>query len=78
MAVDFFILCCVILSLSFFCFFFSLFILRIIFISLGMGLGLIFCWSENKICYFAVVCKYLRVGMELAIIIELFTILSMY
>ena len=54
------------------------FILSAIFISLWVGLGLIFCWSENKICYFAVVCKYLRVGMELAIIIELFTILSMY
>ena len=77
MVVDFFILLCD-FKFVFFLFFFSLFILGTIFISLWVGLGLIFCWSENKICYFAVVWKYLRVGMELAVIKELFTTLSMY
>ena len=36
---------------------------------------LIFCWSENKIFYLGVVYKFLSVGMELAVIKELFIIL---
>ena len=46
---------------------FHLFIfLSAVFISLSLGLGLIFSWSENKISYFGVVYKFLSVGMELA------------
>ena len=46
---------------------FLLFIfLSAVFISLWLGLGLIFSWSENKISYFGVVYKSLSVGMELA------------
>ena len=53
----------------------SLFILCAVFISLWVGLGLIFRWSENKISYFGVVYKFLSVGMELAVNKELFIIL---
>ena len=63
---------CVLLSLSFFP---PLFILCAVFISLQVGLGLIFHWSETKISYFGVVNKFLSVGMELAVIKELFIIL---
>ena len=81
-AVDFFIfywpICvcvcvCVLLSLSSFPP--SLFILCAGFISLLVGLGLIFRWSETKISYFGVIYNFLRVGMELAVIKELFMIL---
>ena len=61
-----------VLSLSFFP---SLFILSTVFISLWVGLGLIFHWSENKISYFGVVYKFFSVAMELAVIKELFIIL---
>ena len=37
------------------------------FISLWVGLGLIFHWSENKIFYLGAGYKFLRVGMELAV-----------
>ena len=40
-----------------------------------MGLGLIFHWLETKISYFGDVYKFLSVGMELAVIKELFIIL---
>ena len=63
---------CVLLSLSFFP---PLFILCAVFISLQVGLGLILDWSETKISYFGVVNKFLSVGMELAVIKELFIIL---
>ena len=53
----------------------SLFILRSVFISLRVGLGLIFRWSEIKISYFGVVYKFLTVGMELVVIKDLFIIL---
>ena len=66
------VFCCVLLSLSFFS---SLFILHAVFISLCVGLGLIIRCSENKISYFGVVYKCLSVGMELAVIKELFIIL---
>ena len=49
-------------------FFASLFILCAVFISLRVGLGLIFRWSEIKISYFGVVYKFLSVGMELVVI----------
>ena len=69
-----FVVCvCVLLSWSFF--FASLFILCAVFISLRVGLGLIFCWSETKISYFGVVYKFLSVGMELVVIKDLFIIL---
>ena len=64
---------CVLLSLSFF--FPSLFILCAVFILLQVGLGLIFHWLETKISYFGDVYKFLSVGMELAVIKELFIIL---
>ena len=67
---------CVLLSLSFF--FPSLFILCAVFILLPVGLGLIFHWLETKISYFGDVYKFLSVGMELAVIKELFIILYIY
>ena len=70
----YFLLC----AFKFAFFFSSLFILCAVFISLWVGLGLIFCWSENKISYFGVVYKFLSVGMELAVIKELFIILYIY
>ena len=60
------------LLLLFFC---CLFILSAVFISVCVGLGLIFCWWEKKFSYFGVVYKYLSVGMEMAVIKELFIIL---
>ena len=51
------------------------FILCAVFISLRVGLGLIFCCSEIKISYFGVVYKFLSVGMELVVIKDLFIIL---
>ena len=65
---------CMLLSLS--CLASSLFILRAVFISLYVGLGLIFHWSKIKISYFGVVYKFLSVGMELAVSKEIFIILS--
>ena len=67
---------CVLLSWHFFFFFFfsSLFILCAVFISLRVGLGLIFRWSEIKISYFGVVYKFFTVGMELVVIKDLFII----
>ena len=53
----------------------SLFMLCAVFISLQVGLGLIFRWSETKIFYFGVVYKFLSMGMELGVIKELFIIL---
>ena len=61
--------CCVLLSLSFFSF------SQGDFISLWVGLGLIFRWLENKICYLGAVYKFLNVGMDLVVIKELFIIL---
>ena len=58
-----------------FCFFPALCILCAVFISLRVGLGLIFCWSEIKTSYFGVVYNILSVGMELAVIKELFIVL---
>ena len=58
--------------------FFFIFILRAAFISLWVGLGLIFCWSENQISYFGVACKYLSMGMESAVIKELFIIVHIF
>ena len=70
------IFCCVLLNLLFFFFsFLSLFILHAVFISLCVGLGLIFHCSENKIPYFGVLYKFLSMGMELTVIKELFIIL---
>ena len=66
---------CVLLRFFLFLFFPSLFILCAVFISLRVGLGLIFCWSETKISYFGVVYKFLSVGMELVVIKDLFIIL---
>ena len=43
-----------------------------------MGLGLIFRWSENKISYFGVVYKYVKVGMEVTVVKEIFIILYIY
>ena len=60
---------CVLLSLSFFSFWHG------DFISLWMGLGLMFRWSESKISYLGVVYKFLNVGMDLVVIKELFIIL---
>ena len=60
---------CVLLSLSFFSF------SQGDFISLSVGLGLIFRWLENKICYLGAVYKFLNVGMDLVVIKELFIIL---
>ena len=60
---------CVLLSLSFFSFWHR------DFISLWVGLSLIFRWSENKISYLGVVYKFLNEGMDLVVIKELFTIL---
>ena len=53
---------CVLLSLSFFPFWHG------DFISLWVGLGLIFRWSENKISYLGAVYKFLNVGMDLAVL----------
>ena len=77
------IFCYVLLSFSFcfllLVFFSSLFILRAVFISLWVGLGLIFRWSESKISYFGIVYKFLIAGMELAVIKEfLFRIFNIY
>ena len=74
------ICCCVLLSLSCCCccccFFFLLFVFfKCSFHFSVSGLGLIFCWWENKFSYFGVVYKYLSVGMEMAVIKELFIIL---
>ena len=66
----YFLLC----AFKFVFFFFSfpsLFILRSVFNSLCVGLGLIFCCSENKISYFRVVYKFLSMGMELPVIKKL-------
>ena len=52
-----------------------LFILCAVFISLRVGLGLIFRSSEIKISYFGVVYKFLSVGIELVVIKDLFIIL---
>ena len=88
MAVDFFFIfywpICVYVCLCAFKFIFfffsfpSFFILCAVFISLRMGLGLIFHWSETEISYCGVVYKFLSVGMELAVIKELFIILYIY
>ena len=83
MHVDFFFLLayllfvCVCFYVDFFFsfFFYSFFILCAVFISLRVGLGLIFRWSEIKISYFGVVYKFLTVGMELVVIKDLFIIL---
>ena len=72
------ICCCVLLSLSCCscCCFFLLFVFfKCSFHFSVSGLGLIFCWWENKFSYFGVVYKYLSVGMEMAVIKELFIIL---
>ena len=53
---------CVLLRLSFFPFWHR------DFISLWVGLGLIFRWSENKISYLGAVYKFLNVGMDLAVL----------
>ena len=78
MAVDFvfirlFVVC--VCAFKVFLFFPSLFILCAVFISLRVGLGLIFCWSEIKIPYFGVVYKFLSKGMELVVVKDLFIIL---
>ena len=74
-AVDFFYFllayCVCVCAFKFIFFFPSLFILCAVIISLGWG---IFCWSETKISYFGVVYKFLSVGIELAVIKELFII----
>ena len=59
------------------CFEVCLFFWHAGFISLRLGLGLIFRWLENKISYLKVVNKFLSVGiqLELAVIKELFIIL---
>ena len=49
-------------------FFASLFILCAVFISLRVGLGLIFRWLEIKISCFGIVYKFLSVGMELVVV----------
>ena len=78
MAVDFVFIfywpiCCLcVCAFKLIFFFASLFILCAVFISLRVGLGLIFRWSETKISYFGVVYKFLSVGMELAVIKDLF------
>ena len=67
----YFLLC----AFKFVFFFFSfpsLFILLSVFILLCVGLGLIFRCLENKISYLGVVYKFLSMGMELAVIKELF------
>ena len=64
--------CCELLSLLFFFWHAG-------FISLWVGLGLIFHWSENKIFYLGAGYKFLRVGMELAVKNQLlFCILNIY
>ena len=70
-------LCMCAFNLIFYFFFFcpSLFILCAVFISLQVGLGLIFRWSEIKVYYFGVVYKCLSVGMELVAVKDLFIIL---
>ena len=60
--------CVCVHAFKFIFYFPSLFILCAVFISLRVGLGLIFCWSETKISYFGVVYKFLSVGMELVVI----------
>ena len=67
-----FFLCRVLLS------FFVFFFWHAGFISLWVRLRLVFCWLENKISYLGVVYKFLSVGMELAVIKELFIILYIY
>ena len=59
-------------AFNFVFYFSSLFILSAVFISLWVGLGSIFCLLKNKISYFGVLYKYLNVGMEVAVIKELF------
>ena len=59
-------------------FFFSLFILSAVFISVWVGLSLICHWSEKKISYFGVVYKYLSVGMAVVVIKEFFIILYIF
>ena len=71
-----FVCACALLSWSLF--FPSLFILWAVFISLRVGLGLTFCWLKIKIFYIGVVYKFLSVGMELAVIKDLFNILYTY
>ena len=68
---------CVLLSWSFFFLFPSLLILCAVFISLQVGLGLIFCWLEIKISYFGVVYQFLSVGMEL-VVIKVFLFIILY
>ena len=73
-AVDFVFICYwpnFLLLLLFF-FFLLFFFCHAGFISLWVGL--IFCWLENDISYLGVVYKFLSVGMELAVIKELFVI----
>ena len=59
------------------CFYVCLFFWHAGFISLWLGLGLIFRWSEIQISYLEVVNNFLSVGMqlELAVIKVLFIIL---
>ena len=71
-----FVCACALLSWSLF--FPSLFILWAVFISLRVGLGLTFCWLKIKIFYIGAVYKFLSVGMELAVIKDLFIILYTY
>ena len=68
-------LCMCAFNLIFYFFCTSLFILCAVFISLQVGLGLFFRWSEIKIYYFGVVYKCLSVGMELVVVKDLFIIL---
>ena len=67
------IFCCVLLSSSFFPLF-VYFMCSFHFIVGGVRFKE-FHWSENKISYFGVVYKFLSMGMELAVIKELFIIL---
>ena len=55
--------CYVLLSLSFSSSLF-VFFLSEVFILMWVGLGMIFCWSENKFSCFGFVCKYWSVGMD--------------
>ena len=68
-------MCAFKLIFVFFVFCPSLFILCAVFISLRVGLALIFRWSEIKISYFGVVYKFLSVGMELVVVKDLFIVL---
>ena len=69
-------ICCLCVCAFKLIFFLSLFILCAVFISLQVGLGLIFRWSEIKISYFGVVYKFLSLNMELVVIKDLFIILN--